>query len=89
MLFFSIILLKSETNILHRREARLLEEHTLNLSRRDEVHGAHKDLRESVYQAEMTSLQEQKSLLMERLDQTESEISQCLDTNHSKCCCLF
>ena len=44
---------------IERREA-MLEEHTLNLSRRDEVHSAHKDLRESVYQAEMTSLQEQK-----------------------------
>lgn len=62
-----------------------MEEHTLNHSQLQESHDAHHDIREAVYQQEMTTLQAQKSILLDRLDETQSVITQCTEEKHGMC----
>ncbi|XP_067943819.1 centrosomal protein of 63 kDa-like [Watersipora subatra] len=74
-------LLKDMQEDIERREARLHEEQELNNARTEVTNNTLHETRESVYQHEKASLQEQKNLLMERLDQTEVEMSQCMEAN--------
>ena len=67
----------------YRREAQLLDEHAMDTSRLQTTHDAQREARHALYDQELSALQAQKSMLIERLEEAQSEIDQTRETNHS------
>lgn len=71
-------------NSYNRREALLLDEHAMDTSRLQTTHDAQQEARHALYDQELSALQAQKTMLIERLDEAHSQIDQTRETNHSQ-----
>ena len=56
----------------------------MDTSRLQTTHDAQREARHALYDQELSALQAQKSMLIDRLEEAQSEIDQTRETNHSK-----